>query len=173
MSAGNWLTLVGIVVGGFVALAVAHMHRKQMRQIELHRADPTVPLVPPPHPITRFLKSYGIYGWCIAWTTYDAFLLVRDLGKPTPVTREAVALIVVDMIGIVLMIAFGVGTWVSNRATNLAGRTLGIIEKLTDMVLSLDARVKKLEEVRTVMPASEPSASETLTKLSPKPPKRA
>lgn len=42
-----------------VALIVAHMARKQARQIKLHRIDPSVPLVSPPHVFTRFLKGYG------------------------------------------------------------------------------------------------------------------
>jgi hypothetical protein len=54
------ISIATLVVGAIVTLSVAAMHRKQMRQIELHRADPTVPLVPPAHPITRFLKTHGV-----------------------------------------------------------------------------------------------------------------
>lgn len=125
MTASNWITLFGIIVAAVVALAVAFMHRKQMRQIELHRADPAVPLAPPLHPVTRFLKSYGFYGWCLGWTAYDVFLLVRDLRQTTPVTRDVVAKIVVDILGVVLMIMIGVGYQIMERL-------LGILEKMTE-----------------------------------------
>jgi hypothetical protein len=81
MTAAIWVSLFGIAVAAVVALGIGYMHRKQMRQTELHRVDPTVPLVPPPHPITSFIKHYGIYGWCLAWAVYGVFVLVKEVRR--------------------------------------------------------------------------------------------
>jgi len=55
----SWITIcisiVQIIVTTVVALIIASLHRKQMRQIELHRENPSVPLIPPPHLATRFI----------------------------------------------------------------------------------------------------------------------
>jgi len=47
MAMAAWITAFGIIVGAIVTLSIAYMHRKQMRQIELHRIDPNVPVIPP------------------------------------------------------------------------------------------------------------------------------
>jgi hypothetical protein len=84
MSAGVWVSLFGIIVGAVITLAVAHMARKQARQIELHRADPSVPLTPSPHPLTAFLTKW----WFIpVFGIVNACDLVRVLLKTTPLTR--------------------------------------------------------------------------------------
>jgi len=58
-----------------------------MRQIELHRADPSVPLVPPLHPGTQFLKRWGVpFINCIINISF----LTRELTRTGPVTREQV-----------------------------------------------------------------------------------
>jgi len=60
MTANVVITLVGIMIASATALAVAYLHRKQMRQIELYRADPSVGLIPPSTAFTKFLKSKGV-----------------------------------------------------------------------------------------------------------------
>jgi hypothetical protein len=156
MNAGNWLTLISIAA----ALAIAYMHRKQMRQIELRRVDPTLPVHPPPHPVTRFIKSYGIYVWCLGWAGYDVVLLIRDLRKTTPVTREVVAFIVEDTIAIVLMIVLAMSIWFGDRvlfrllkdSAKIAIEMADILKDLTQRMLSLDARITKLEEAGKIRP---------------------
>lgn len=94
MSASNWVQIFGIIVAAIVALIIAYMARKQMRQIEVHRADPSIPLIPPPHTITRLLKSYGLLLFTGA---YGVSLLVWDLRKTGPVTRADVVWLIVDV----------------------------------------------------------------------------
>lgn len=160
MSAANWITLFGIIVAAVVALAVAFMHRKQMRQIELYRADPTVPLVPPLHPVTRFLKSYGFYGWCLAWAAYDVFVLVRDLRETTPVTREVVVKIVVDIFGIVLMVMIGLGSFMSERVYQIAEKLVGILEKMTEgRQWTIDTTEKMAEKINQLEKGGPKSAA--------------
>src|ERR1051325_7097288 len=61
MSAAVWVSLLTLVVSTAVALVIAALHRRQMRQIELHREDPSVPLVPPPSAFTKFLQQLSPY----------------------------------------------------------------------------------------------------------------
>jgi hypothetical protein len=150
MTASNWLTLFGIAVAAVVALAVAALHRKQMRQIELHRTDPTIPLVPPPHPITRFLRSYGFntlfYGWCLGWAIHDAFRVAGDLRETTPVTRDVVFQLVFDIVATVLLAILGVQNLISDMQKGISNRrhrwTIDVVNKLADKIADLEKREK-------------------------------
>jgi ABC-type arginine/histidine transport system permease subunit len=71
------ISVLGIVVAAFIALSVAYMQRKQMRQIEAFRLDPKVGLIPPPHPIGKFWDRY--WGLIISsvvpvgWNVWELF----------------------------------------------------------------------------------------------------
>jgi hypothetical protein len=92
MSTAVWITIgvsvASLIVGTIVTLIVAALHRKQMRQIALHRADPSVPLVPPPHPITRFFKNRLFMLLNIFFNGFfivmNAYFLVREVNKTGP-----------------------------------------------------------------------------------------
>ena len=59
MKIDGWMiTAAGVVVAAVVALVVNYQNRKQARQIELYRRDPSVGLIPPPHAFMAFLKKY-------------------------------------------------------------------------------------------------------------------
>lgn len=45
-------------MAAIIALIVAAQNRKQMRQLEAHRIDPSVGLTPPPHPVFVFLRNH-------------------------------------------------------------------------------------------------------------------
>jgi hypothetical protein len=136
MTAGAWTSLLGVGVGAVIALIVASLHRKQMRQIELHRADPIVPLVPPLHPITRFLKTYWYLSYFLASSGYDLAVLLRDLRETTPVTRHVVFLIAFDMSGIVLNIIFLYMIFIFR----MASRTIGVLEKMAEKIVQIEGR---------------------------------
>jgi hypothetical protein len=51
------LAIAAVVTPATVALLIGYWHRKQMRQIEAFRADPSVGLVPPPSALWRFVTS--------------------------------------------------------------------------------------------------------------------
>jgi len=108
-----WISLTAIVVAAVVALSTAYLHRKQMRQIALHRDDPTIPLVPPPHSFTHFFKTYWFY---LAFVTYNLASLIWTMRQTTPVTRGVVFDIVTYTFGIVLMIVLGFVNYILDRA---------------------------------------------------------
>jgi len=58
MKIENWMvTTFGIVVAAVVTLIVNYQNRKQARQNELFRKDPSVGLIPPLHPWVAFLQK--------------------------------------------------------------------------------------------------------------------
>src|SRR6267143_4426305 len=127
MQITTWLTIgisaASIIVGTITALSIAAMQRKQMRQIELHRADPSVPLVPPLHPVTLFSKRWGVP--LINSIIYIS-LLTHELNRTGPVTREQVFSIAV-FTGSLFLQCVAVGfLW-------LSGSILGVISNLTDL----------------------------------------
>lgn len=73
-----------------------------MRQIELHRADPSVPLIPPPHPVTAFLKKNWIY---IFLTLLNTANLIKAVSAATgPLTRKHVLTISLSIAGLLLVV---------------------------------------------------------------------
>jgi hypothetical protein len=88
MTNSAWIAIIvsvlALVVTTLVNLSIAAMNRKQMRQIELHRADPSIPLLPPPHPATTFFKTNTVFILSLVW---NCCWLVRELTLTTPVTR--------------------------------------------------------------------------------------
>jgi hypothetical protein len=93
MTEPHVVTLIVAVIGPATALTVGHLHRKQMRQLELFRADPAVGLVPPPNPVVKFFKTYSTRVWYVfnvcwgAWgllsaRTFEAQLSNRPSGAP-------------------------------------------------------------------------------------------
>ncbi len=127
MSIAAWITAFGIILGAIVTLSVAYMHRKQMRQIELHRIDPSVPVAPPPHAVTLFLKQRWYLWYSLLFGGFDLGMLVRDLGKTTPITRVVVFDIALDMIGVVLMAFMPVLISLLNRAGETASKTIDVL----------------------------------------------
>lgn len=71
-----WLTLGVGIVGSLVALVVAHLHRKQMRQNELFRLDPTVGVIPPPNPLWAYVKSNRAWSFIIGMTVINVIVLL-------------------------------------------------------------------------------------------------
>src|SRR5665213_1200882 len=92
------VTVFGVLVAAMIALIVAYMQRKQMRQIEAYRLDPKVGLIPPQHPFTKFVKRHDRY---IIMSVIPVYQLVQQFFIHSPVTH-------VD----VLMVAINVGTLV-------------------------------------------------------------
>lgn len=89
------ISIASIVVAAGVALYIAAMSRKQMRQVELHRMDPSVSLIPPPHPATRFLKRYRVF---VAGIVINLIVLIVESFRSGPITRVQVLNIVVPTV---------------------------------------------------------------------------
>jgi len=84
MTITQLITILGIVISASVALIVAYLHRRQMRQIELYKSDPTVGLTPKSNRLTAFVMS--------KWDSFFAFggpilILISEFSRDAPITR--------------------------------------------------------------------------------------
>src|SRR5579859_527111 len=130
-----WIALFGILATSVTGFGVAYLHRKQMRQIELHRTDSSVPLKPPPHPFATFLRKYGAD---LFTAGFGIFWLVR--GFNSPLTHQAV-----------LDIALGVGNLVLSMVSVITVRILDFIlivakdsvERDMEIFSELEARISQ------------------------------
>lgn len=101
MTMTHWLMLIALLVSATVAIAVAYQQRKQMRQIELYKTDPSVGLIPPPSAITRFIKSH--------WDTvlgigFPIVAIWIELSSAYPITRRSIFIVCLCMAIIVINI---------------------------------------------------------------------
>src|SRR5467141_686616 len=111
MSTPVWLSLLTLAVTSTVALVIAAMHRKQMRQIELHRVDQSVPLVPPPNVFTKFLqRNFRHINLAVNAVLNIAFLTER-VRSATPLTKGEVVAIAFFMNTLFLSLVFYVLSW--------------------------------------------------------------
>ena len=105
MSPNQWIALTSIVVTSGTAFLIGYWHRKQMRQIEEFRRDPSAGLRLPPSRLWVLVKSYGpplgLFG-C------PAYLLVAALVQKGPITRWTVFQVAYSiaaiMFGIILLL---------------------------------------------------------------------
>jgi hypothetical protein len=113
MSTAVWvsISLLTLAVTSAVALVIAAMHRRQMRQIELHRANPSVPLVPPPHPFTKFLlRNFRHINFALNSALNLTFLTLQ-VRSTDPLTRIGVLSIAVFTNGLFYTFAMYFMTW--------------------------------------------------------------
>lgn len=89
LSTGEVISIGAIVVGSGTAFSVAHLHRKQLRQNEAFRQDPSIGLIPPPGPVLAFYRKYQSLILGIALPTGA---LVLNLFDPSPITRTTIVL---------------------------------------------------------------------------------
>jgi hypothetical protein len=139
MSAPIWISLLTLMVGSIVTLSVAAMHRKQMRQIELHRADPSIPLVPPPHPITLFLRNHAFFLLSIA---INVCILVKELRESTPITRSDVFSIALAISATFALVLMELGTSILDRSLKLIGRTMDVTDKIIRVLADKDSNTR-------------------------------
>src|SRR5258708_29326557 len=124
MTSGLWVAVAGISVCAGVARGIAHLKRKQMRQIELHRRDPSVPLTPPRHPITIWLIQYGPALASIAW---NIRYLYKDLTTTTAMTRGDVLNISMEVASIACLIGFIVFIFMLDKITRILTKIIDIL----------------------------------------------
>jgi hypothetical protein len=110
------MSMLGILVGAAVALIVAYMHRKQMRQIEAYRQNPAVGLVPPPHRVIAFVQAHK---YLIVGGGGGTIMVLLGSWQPGPITHISV-----------LIIAVGAASIFSGFLFDLLNRVIGVIEKI-------------------------------------------
>jgi hypothetical protein len=138
MSAAVWISLLTLVVGTTVTLIVAALHRKQMRQIELYRADPTVPLVPPPHPFTKFLRRNARHLVFIVNLGLNLSFLIEHLLSTTALTRAEVFSIALFTSASFFTILMYLMTWDSLQTGRALHRIIDVIEKIWQVIAEKD-----------------------------------
>lgn len=142
MTEARWAILITTSIG--CAAIVANLYsnwatRRQMRQNEQHREDPTIPLMPPPTAFTHFMRAYGFY-------LLGVFAGLVNVGLqfllPPPVS-----------LGQVVTIAYSVGciVFISALQYDLASlkrqdKTIDVIGNVFNIMESHTKRLKKLED---------------------------
>jgi hypothetical protein len=130
------ISILTLIVGTIVTLSVAALQRKQMRQIELHRLDPSVPLVPLPHPITQFFKNYAAFMVNVAM---NLTFLTNALRQTGPITRFQVLSIAVFTGGLfTACIQELMRLWfrrISRDFNTDISRVIGILETFADIAV--------------------------------------
>ena len=146
MTFNQFLGVMGIVIPVAGAFIIAYLHRKQMRQVEAHRRDPAVGLIPPPHPLTLFYRKHSalltIGPLSILWIVLQFF-------REGPVTRYSVLAIAVSVGAIVFAVFIDLlnrGMTVLGRLIDAIDATTRTVEVLTGGVEAFGKRLKGLED---------------------------
>lgn len=134
MTFTNFLAIIAMVVSAGVAHHVAYMHRRQIRQIELFKRDPTVGIMPPPSALNRSLKSRWDYIFGISG---PLLILYFEFRSDEPITRFSVftisACVVLIAVNFVMLSVFRVQRRLINimaiqeRHLELTARSIDLI----------------------------------------------
>ena len=130
MTTGQILAVAAILVPAFAAFLVAYWHRKQLRQIEAYRRDPSVGLTPPPSPLWRFVTSR----WkLLVVAGVPALVIALQIYFKAPVTISTVLLVSLNVTTIVVAVLLelieGI-VKVIGKVIELQEKGLGITEKV-------------------------------------------
>jgi hypothetical protein len=132
---------------------LGHLQRKQMRQIEMHRRDPSVPLKPPYSALTLWIFNNAVRLLLCGSLILDLVVLHQGLGKTSAITRS-------DIFGISLDLALIVGTvclWFSHETArqssesiravlSLMRDSIGVDKAAGEAVIKIFDQVDKIEE---------------------------
>jgi hypothetical protein len=131
------LAALAIIVSSMTALAVAYLHRKQMRQIELYKQDPSVGLTPPPSKLTYFVKSKAdvIFGIVLPACSLILGLIVPN---EQPLKRWDAIIISLNMAAIFFNVAL-------KLIIRVQGDILAIMQ-VQEKHLNLTERIAKVAE---------------------------
>lgn len=132
MKVDTWIvTAVGVVVAAVVALIVNYQNRKQARQIELFRKDPSAGLVPPPHPWLVFLRKNWYHFLYLAGMIYFVCRwVIQDLQHSYHAGVSA-AMFVLYLVTYLLAIILRVGGGITEVIDWVSGDTNRAIKVLS------------------------------------------
>lgn len=148
MTTTQFLMLLGIAVSASIALIVASQQRKQMRQIELYKSDPTVGLVPPPSAFSRFIKSKWdiLLGFGIPLVNLVIQLMSRE-----PISKTSVLIISLSiaflLVNIVATVIFRVVDRISKLIVGLTGAVESHFEITQSHGEMLESQTKLIAEI--------------------------
>jgi hypothetical protein len=120
------ISVLAILVAGAVGLIVGYMQRKQMRQIEAYRQNPALGLVPPPHPVTAFMRANK---YLVILSGGGLLLVFLGFLSPRPITHLSV-----------LIIAIGVSGFLYGLLLDLLDRVIRLLERICAVPLTDDKK---------------------------------
>ncbi|MEO8594107.1 MAG: hypothetical protein ABI759_12365 [Candidatus Solibacter sp.] len=94
----DYLTLLGFGV----ALYIAYLHRRQMRQIEAAKANSEAGLIPPPNPVRAFIQNNLI----LLVSVGNSVTLLHELFSAEPITRHTIFFMGLNFCGILIYPVF-------------------------------------------------------------------
>ena len=145
MTPALWVAVGGVVVSAIVALIVAGLQRRQMRQIELHREDPSISLTPPPHPAIAWLFEYGP---SIGVILYDFYRIGGLLQQTGPITRDDVFHTAAYFFSIALQSGFILFFYVMNRMRRMMGSLVDSETKVIEILRMHQNAIIRLDQNR-------------------------
>ncbi len=145
MSNIAWISIAAIIVSTVVSLTIAALHRKQMRQIELRRLDPSVPVIPPPYPATRFIQRNWVNGVFIVSVIVEVSILTHLMLQTGPITRGYILNIALGTASLAYVILMRSIVQTTDEITNI----YVLINKLIDVVAAhnktIEAQTKAID----------------------------
>ncbi len=137
MSVTVWTTLIVGVLAFAGNLLSGYLTRKQMRQNELFRQDPSVGLIPPPHPLRARLWEHRLFIWNSGCSVY---FLIQGFRAQEPLTRMSV-----------LNISMGVCLFYYAISAHLQDRTFSVLSSVADLQgKTLSDTLSVLERITTL-----------------------
>jgi hypothetical protein len=151
MTTAIWISLV---VGAMVVasnLISGYLQRRQMRQNELFRLDASVGLIPPPHPLTLFLRKHRLV---LLDTGIATYFLASGLLIPGPPTRLSV-----------FNIAAGIGTVLLALMNSMFADLYRTLIKIIDVIAMQSDTQAKTNDFALATSSSLEKALGEITKL--------
>src|SRR5437867_11336953 len=120
MTINHIIGIAAIVVPSVTAIIVAYYHRRQMRQNEAFRVDPTIGLKPPPTPLRAFLSRNLILIVGVGLPGIPLALLLTVQGQITHWT--------------IFSISVSVGAIFFALSASLLERLIKVLEKMARLI---------------------------------------
>jgi hypothetical protein len=119
-------SVLGALIAITVPLIIAALHRKQLRQIELHRADPTTPLKPPPGPLWKWIVKYN--GVLVSLLPLASLGII--LTENTPITRWTIINVAVNVGLSAFLASLSMNMLIANRIHERLGYSWDILGEI-------------------------------------------
>jgi hypothetical protein len=138
MELRDYITIAVGCVTTVAVLATGYLHRKQMRQIEAYRVNPTVGLIPPPNPVWAFIKRYARTA-IVVWTVLALFL---ETFSDRPIDRKNIFFIAFDFSALVVFFVL----WIVDRVYDVVLRQAEIQGLMSESMKTLVGSMNTLVE---------------------------
>jgi hypothetical protein len=166
MATGQLISIIAVIIPSATTLLVAHWHRKQARQLEAFRLDPSVGLNPPPSPVrVHFRKHWQLWLYLLG-TGIQVACLVRLLRGSEPITRVTIVAFSVIIGAIFTNLVLGIIQFVQRQISGVVETqrtTISIIAKQADTITliseTLNVTAETIEKTRVIAELKEQVAA--------------